>query len=89
MAKALQLREAGLTYEQIASQLGVSYAQAYKDVNEALENTYREPADSLREVESRRLDALQRALWPKAMQGQLGAIDRLIRIQERVYRGGR
>lgn len=87
MAKALKLREAGSTYEQIGNILNISLTQAYRDVTDALHLTIQEPADQLRETEARRLDALMRSLWRKATNTdspqQLGAVDRIIRIQER------
>ncbi|MCD4558240.1 hypothetical protein [Schaalia sp. lx-100] len=83
MAKALKLREAGLTLDQIAKQLGKSTSQIDRDLRDALRLTIQEPADSLRIVEARRLDALQRALWARAMRGETAAIDRILRIQER------
>ncbi len=87
MAKALKLREAGSTYEQIGNILNISLTQAHRDVTDALHLTIQEPADQLRETEARRLDTLMRSLWRKATDTdspqQLGAIDRIIRIQER------
>lgn len=49
----------------------------------ALRKTLREPADEVRLLELERLDALTYALWPEAMQRNLGAIDRLLRVMER------
>ena len=86
-AKALELRKAGATYDQIADQLDYSSrASAYKAVAKALqaiEEQVAEDAIELCRLEVERLDRLLVALWPKASAGHLGAIDRVIRISER------
>ncbi|MEM8933764.1 MAG: hypothetical protein AAGE94_21415 [Acidobacteriota bacterium] len=86
-AKALELRKAGATYDQIADQLGyASRASAYKAVAKALkaiEDQVVEGATEMCRLEVERLDRLLVALWPKASAGHLGAIDRVIRISER------
>jgi hypothetical protein len=58
-ARALELRRAGLSYRQIAAQMGVSVGAAYKYVTRGLDRTRREPADALRDLEVERLDQLQ------------------------------
>src|SRR6266511_2675475 len=58
-ARALELRRAGLSYRQIAAQMGVSVGAAWKYVTRGLDRTRREPADALRELEAERLDQLQ------------------------------
>lgn len=58
-ARALELRKLGLTYQQIADQLGYAGNQgAYKAIQAALRKTIQEPADELRQVECLRLDLL-------------------------------
>lgn len=83
IAQALSLREAGATYEQIGEATGVSPGQAFRDVEAGLELTITEPAAALRAVEGRRLDRLQRAMLPAALQGDKGATDRVLKIMER------
>lgn len=83
MAKALRLREAGLTYEQIGNKLGISTSQVERDLKDALKLTIQEPADSLRKLEALRLDALQRAIWQQALRGNLQAVNQALKIQER------
>lgn len=61
-ARALDLRRSGATYRQIAQQLGISPATAFKRVTRGLDRTRREPADALRELEAERLDQLQIAV---------------------------
>jgi hypothetical protein len=56
--KALQLRLAGATLAQVGQQLGVSESRACRIVQDALDQTVREPADELRKLEVARLDQL-------------------------------
>ncbi len=58
-ARALELRRAGLSYRQVAAQMGVSVGAAWKYVTRGLDRTRREPADQLRRLEEDRLDLLQ------------------------------
>lgn len=83
-AKALELRKAGATYDQIARQVG--YADrggAYRAVATALKQITEEPAHEVRQLELERLDAMLLGLWPNARKGKEGAIDRALRIMER------
>ncbi|UJP10633.1 hypothetical protein L2X99_02870 [Microbacterium sp. KUDC0406] len=50
---------------------------------EALAANTVEAVDSLRQIESARLDAMQAALWPQALSGNARAIDTLIRLSAR------
>ncbi len=83
---AFALRVAGMTYAQIAERLGVTTAGAYKMVKRVLERTRKETdeaADELRRLEVERLDALLLTLWKSATSGNLGAVDRVLRVMER------
>ena len=82
--KALELRLAGVTYQQIADELGYASRQgAFKAVEAALRLTLREPADSLRRISAERLDRATLAIWRAVNAGDLQAIDRLLRIEAR------
>lgn len=83
MARALELRELGTTYESIANQTGVSTRQAYEDVQDALREITREPAESVLSVELRRLDAILYPMTQQARGGDQGAVDRVLRIMNR------
>src|ERR687889_2222944 len=73
---ALQLRQAGYTFAQIAKRLGyASGASAWYAVQAGLRATVHERADELRRHELQRLDAVQQALWPRAIRGDLHALD--------------
>lgn len=80
MAKALELKEQGATYDQIASTLGISRTRAFDDVDDALKEITREPAESLRDLELRRIDRLWQVVFKNAMQGNLKAVDRTIKL---------
>lgn len=82
--RALELRKAGLTLEQIANELGyASKSGAAKALSAALQKTIQEPADELRTLESQRLDALLHSLWNNALSGDTRAIDTCLRVMDR------
>ncbi|MEU0516633.1 hypothetical protein [Streptosporangium sp. NPDC006007] len=61
-AAACRLRARGLTYEQIATDLGMaSKSSAYDAVQRALTATVKEPAEEVRQIELIRLDELHRS----------------------------
>lgn len=83
-ARALELRKAGATYDQIARQVGFSErGAAYRAVQTALLEITQEPAQEVRQLELERLDAMLLGLWPAARKGKEGAVDRVLRIMER------
>lgn len=81
--KALELRRGGLDFPAIAEALKL------EDVDEA-RALYEEALSEVVEVDESgilseidRVDRLHRALWPKALKGDTGAVDRLLRLQSR------
>ena len=81
---AVDLRAAGLTYQQIADQLGWKGRDgAYRAVERALNRQEFESATNLRRLEGARLDALQRGLWTNAVGGDVVAVGVVLRIMER------
>lgn len=86
-AQAITLRIAGMDWQSIADRLGYSSrGAACQDVARALEANLAEQsqaADTLREVESLRLDRLQAAAWPSAVKGELKAIDTVLKVIDR------
>jgi len=56
MADALALRLEGKTYRTIGAALGVTVKQAYDDVQDALSEITREPAEAVLQMELERLD---------------------------------
>ena len=84
--RALELRQKGNSYRAIARQLGVSEAQAHKDVHaslRALAEQEMSTAEELRALELERLDALLLIVSDEVEQGNLAAVDRALRIGER------
>ncbi len=82
--KALSLRKAGLGYQAIADALGYKDASgAWRAVKAALKKTLQEPADELRTLELARLDDMLKAIASHVAAGNLTAIDRALKIQER------
>ena len=84
--QAMQLREAGVSFEKIAETVGYrDRSGAYKAVMTGLTVTRLEPATKLRRLELRRLDKLMLQLWPKATGNppDLAALDRLLAIMKR------
>lgn len=73
-ARAVELAVQGQTYDAIAREVGFSNrGTAYRVVRRALDEQIADNVQQLRETEVARLDALQAALWPAAMAGNLEA----------------
>jgi hypothetical protein len=84
--RAVELRTQGRTYQQIADELGVSVGGAHVAVTRYLEETRaisREGAEEIRRLELDRLDRILSTIGPQAEGGDLAAVDRVLRLQER------
>jgi DNA-binding CsgD family transcriptional regulator len=84
--ESLQLRKKGFSYFEIGEKLDVSGRTVRRDVQKYLEiiaQTCTETAEEVREIELQRLDGLWTVAHDKAIKGDLPAIDRCLRIQER------
>lgn len=82
--KALELRKAGATYDQIKTQMGyATRASAARDCFAAIRAIIAEPAEEVRQLELQRLDALLLGVWKKAKDGDPAAVDRVLRIMDR------
>jgi hypothetical protein len=89
---ALMLRKAGLQYREIANTLSKKYDMSislgfcYRAVMDSLtklsEET-QEVADQMRRIDELRLGDAIRAVYPQVLNGNLQAIDRLVKIVER------
>lgn len=80
--RCLELRLAGLSYQRIADQVGISKPGAYKATQRAL-RTHGELVDpDLLGTASARLDAMLTGLWARARSGNIAAIDRVLKIEE-------
>jgi hypothetical protein len=84
--QAVDLRIRGLTFAQIGEACGVSMSAAYQAVTRYLEETRaisREGAEEIRRLELDRLDRILATIGPLAEGGDLAAVDRVLRLQER------
>lgn len=84
--KAIDLRKAGLTYDEIGKQLGVSGVAAYKMVKKVLDTIAaetKEDAEELVRLELERLDFYLKSLEGKIRSGDHKAVNAAIKISER------
>jgi arginyl-tRNA synthetase len=82
--KAVELRKAGLGYQEIADQIGYTHASAaYKAVRAALRALVKEPAEEVLALELARLDAMLAGIWLDARKGNVLKIDRALKIMQR------
>ena len=83
---AISLRREGQSFSQIGQTLGITKQSAHHLVKTALDrlaDETREITAQWRALEADRLDCLQVAAWDKAIEGNLPAIDRVLKIMER------
>ena len=82
--RALQMHLAGASYQQIVDALGYSSKSvAFKDVRSAMDDLGSPSADSDQiKVGLARLDVALTAIWPKVRSGELGAVDRFLKIED-------
>lgn len=79
--QSLDLRRAGWSFEDIAAEVGyANKGTAYKAVKQAIADITRESATELLELELARLDDLQAGAYEKARDGDLFAVDRVLKI---------
>lgn len=83
-AKVIELRRSGATWSVIAERVGYAGPSgAYKAYQRAAERMIRPNLEELRDTELDRLDRLQLGLWGKAIQGDVRAVDSVLRIIDR------
>ena len=83
---AISLRREGQSFAQIGQALGITKQSAHNLVKTALDrlaDETREVTAQWRALEADRLDCLQVAAWDKAIEGNLPAIDLVLKIMER------
>jgi hypothetical protein len=82
--RVLELRRAGVSFDQIASTVGyTARGAAHKAFMRALSRTLVQPAQELRDLEADRLDRMQVQVWERALRGDDKAILTVLRIMER------
>lgn len=85
-AQCVGLRLQGFTYARIGARLGIAESTAHEHVRRAMLALAAETnaeAEQLRALESARLDAAQVAIWDRAMQGDLAAVDTFVKLSAR------
>lgn len=83
MATALTHRSAGKSYRAIGVEMGLNPGDAFRLVQDAIRETFREPAEDVLTLELDRLDMLLTAILPGAMKGDERAVLRVLNIMDR------
>lgn len=81
--KAAELRLAGVSYAQIATQLEYENADAASTAIRHVLDVVTETPEQIRQQELGRLDAMLVGLWAKARRGDVAAVDRAMRLTAR------
>ena len=83
--RVVELRRAGATYDECARAVGYATPQgAYLAYHRALKRTLLDAGtEEARQVEIDRLDRLQRAVWVKALEGDIQAVNAVLKLMER------
>jgi acyl carrier protein phosphodiesterase len=85
-ARAFALRKSGMSYRDIALELGVAHSLVYRDVQATIKqflDEAREHHTQIMAIEAARLDDLQRVMWGQAAMGDRRAVDTVLKIMER------
>lgn len=82
-AQAVTLAMAGLSYEAIGEELGISTSAAWNLVQRTISETRNYAVDHLRLLENARLDRALTAIWNKVLEGDDKALNSFLRISER------
>ena len=83
VSETLKLRAQGLTYREISERLNIDPSTAQRRVKRGLAETIAESVDEMRRLEGDLLDALQFAVWSKAIEGNLQAVKTVLSVMER------
>lgn len=79
-AEALEYRLQGLSIREIAKRMKVGRSTVHEWIVDEIDSITREPAEHVHKMELDRLDSLMVALWKKAKDGDVDAIDRVLVI---------
>ena len=83
--RAVELRIAGKSFAEIASDLGVTKQAVSKSLDRAIAHSFdSEERQKLRSVQLLRLERLHAAVWPKALEGESDAISSVLKVMERL-----
>lgn len=82
--QVVELRQQGLTWLQIADTVGyASQASAYAAFERANRRVVQDGIEDIRKLEQERLNIAQAAIWHEVIQGDLPAVNTLLKIMER------
>jgi len=84
--RVMDLRKKGLSFRAIGAELEISKTRAHTHYKKAMDELLVELQGEAKEVvalEISRLDSLMEAVMPKAEAGDLAAVDRVLKIQDR------
>lgn len=85
--RAVELVATGRSYDEIAREVGYSHrGSAHRVVYKALAEREVEAVDDLCQMGLARLDRLQASLWGKAMDGDIPAVNTILRITDQRIR---
>lgn len=83
-AEVVKLRRGGMTWDMIAQRLGYADPSGARNAYVAAsQRIIAEDVGEIRNLEAERLDMAQAAIWGKVMNGDLQAVQTLIRLMER------
>jgi hypothetical protein len=83
-SRILELRRAGATWQNIADRVGYASPSGAWQAYQRIANRFIRPKlEDLRDMELDRLDRLQMGVWPKALNGDIRALDAVLRIIDR------
>lgn len=85
-AKAVSMRRAGMTFDAIARELDVSQSVVWMAVDRWMKRTreeVKEAANDVREMELARLDKATELIMSAIEDGELQAVDRLVKVIDR------
>lgn len=83
MDQALKLRARGKLYREIAEDLGIGQTTAYDYVQAAMKEIPRENAEIVFNLDVDRLDKAMDALWPAVLEGDVKAIEAMLKIHDK------
>lgn len=83
--RVIDMRRSGATFEDIAAAVGyANHTGAWHAYRRAMRRTLTDAGtEDIRQLELSRLDRLQEALWPQAMNGDTTAVHAVIKILDR------
>lgn len=79
---ALRLHNAGMTYAVIADQTGIPRGRVKEELVSAMRELADEPVEYKAMAQMSLLRDMRRALYPKVMEGDLGAVDRVLKLMD-------